>query len=325
MNKTKIALVLMTIVLAFIAAKFVACGGSSGGGGGGGGGGGTQTDRLRITNNCGYTIWIQQENMPSGTASVVKIEQGSSYDYEIPDEGLASTRFWPKKGCDGSGQDCEWGQSSNPCPTTTGCAPPVESKLEATWGCTLADQTQCAYTPQGDQITDTYFNTSAVDGYTFPYTVTVSGNTITDEGQPCQNIDCTNMDLSRCPTGENLSQGQTQTHPEYASEDLRVFDPNNTSQVIGCFSPCKKLNYTATWSGLGLNEQSDAVVMYCCPTPPISTEECRAGPVVNTQYVALIHEMCTGGVYGYAYDDIAGLHKCSAGTMIEMTFGPNCP
>lgn len=282
--------------------------------------------RLRITNNCGYTIWIQQLNMPASTAQVVKIEQGAYYDYSIPDAGQASTRFWPKKGCDANGDNCEWGQSNDPCPTGIGCSPPVESKLEATWGCTLADQTQCSSTPQGDKIGDTYFNTSAVDGFTFPYTVEVSGNTRPADSQPCQNIDCTNMDLTRCPTNENLSVGQTGTnYPQYASEDLRVFHPNDPTKVVGCFSPCKKLNYTAVWGGEGQPEQTDPTIIYCCPTPPISAEECRAGPVVNTQYVNLIHAMCTGGVYGYAYDDLQGLHRCSAGTMVHMTFGPNCP
>ena len=299
---------------------------SCGGSGGGGGGGNTQVYRLRISNNCGYTIWIQQQNMPSGTAQVVKIEQGAYQDYQIPDEGLASTRFWPKKGCDDDGNNCEWGQSSDPCPTGIGCAPPVESKLEATWGCTLADQTQCASTPQGDQITDTYFDTSAVDGFTFPYAVTVSGNTRALDDQPCQDIDCTNLDLNQCPTAEDLSAGQGGTdYPQFAAEDLRVHHPNDNTKIVGCFSPCKKLNYTAVWGGEGQDEQTDPTVIYCCPTPPISTEECRAGPVVNTQYVNYIHNACTGGVYGYAYDDVAGLHRCSAGTLIHMTFGPNCP
>jgi hypothetical protein len=110
------------------------------------GGSTPQTERLRIINNCSYTIWIQQQNMASGTPDIVKLVTGAHQDYEIPDEGLASTRLWPKSGCDTSGNNCTIGQSSDPCPTE-GCAPPVDSKIEATWGCTLSDQTQCAVDP----------------------------------------------------------------------------------------------------------------------------------------------------------------------------------
>jgi hypothetical protein len=285
-------------------------------------GGGAQTERLRITNSCEYTIWIQQQNMAAGTPSVVKLAPGAHQDYEIPDEGLASTRLWPKKGCDETGENCTIGQSSNPCPAG-GCPPPIDSKIEATWGCTLADQTQCAITPQGDPIGDTYWNSSAVDGYTFPFTATVTGNTITDQNQPCQSADCSNLLLGSCPTSDNLSVGETGTvYPAYASVDLSV--KNGDGTVIGCYSPCKKFNYP-TFEGYNLNEDSDPPVIYCCPTPPISSEQCRAGPVVNTDYVTEVHRMCNSEVYTFAYDDALGLRHCSAGTLVEMTFGPNCP
>lgn len=278
-----------------------------------------QTTRFRITNNCQYTIWIQQQNMPAGTPAVEELAAGASFDYDIPDEGLASTRFWPKTGCDSSGQNCAIGQSSNPCPAV-GCAPPVDSKMEATWGCTLADQSQCAITPQGNPIGDTFYNSSAVDGFTLPFKVNVQ----TGGGSNCVNLDCSNLKLSECPTDENLSQGMSGTFPQFASETLEVLNPSN-SQTAGCFSPCLKFNYP-TWGGLNMpDNQSDPEVMYCCPTPPISSDQCRAGPVPNTQYVALIHQACSGGVYGYAYDDGVGLHQCSPSTEIEMIFGPNCP
>ncbi len=47
----------------------------------------------------------------------------------------------------------------------------------------------------------------------------------------------------------------------------------------------------------------------CCPTPPISPQQCRSGPVINTQYVQSIHRNCPTA-YSYAYDDEAGLHNC---------------
>jgi len=285
-------------------------------------GGGTQTERLRITNSCSYTIWIQQQNMPSGTPEVVKLVSGAHQDYQIPDAGLASTRLWPKTGCDDDGNNCTIGQSSDPCPAA-GCVPPVDSKIEATWGCTLSDQSQCGYDPQGDQLIDTYWNASAVDGYTLPFTITVSGNSITDQSAPCENVNCADLSLTSCPTSEDLSVGQGgSSYPAYANEDLQVKDASNN--VIGCYSPCKKFNYP-TYGGLNLSETSDPPVIYCCPTPPISSEECRAGPVVNTDYVTGVHTMCSNTVYGYAYDDKLGLRHCSAATLVSMTFGPYCP
>lgn len=274
-----------------------------------------QTDRLRITNNCNYDIWIQQQNMPASTPDVVKITSGGHYDYDLPDVGQASTRLWPKTGCDSNGENCTVGQSSNPCPTG-GCPPPVDSKIEATWGCTL-ESSKCTITPQGQPIGDTYYNSSAVDGYTLPFKITVVDGTLNSD---CVNIDCSNLSLDQCPTNENLSQGKTQTYPQYANEDLRVMNSSGTQ--IGCYSPCKKLDYP-TYGGVGIqNEQSDAEIMYCCPTPGVTSAECRAGPVANTTYVSRIHNMCPGGGYGYAYDDNVGNHHCAPSTKFEMTFCP---
>lgn len=55
------------------------------------------------------------------------------------------------------------------------------------------------------------------------------------------------------------------------------------------------------------------------PTPPIWPEECRAGPVVNTQYVQLVHRDCPTA-YAYSYDDEAGLHNCPNGVSFKVTF-----
>ena len=75
-------LVLLTLALP-------ACGGS-----GGGGGDNTQTARLRIKNSCGYTIWVQHTNDPSGINEVSQLTSGQYVDYTIPDAGRASDRFW---------------------------------------------------------------------------------------------------------------------------------------------------------------------------------------------------------------------------------------
>lgn len=278
--------------------------------------------RLTIKNECNYTIWIQQQNMPVTSPEVVEIASGGEYSYDIPEAGQAATRFWPKTGCDASGHNCVMGQSSPPC---TDCPPPVDSKFEATWGCTLSDQSQCAFTPQGFQLVDTYWNMSAVDGYTLPFTAQIFGNTLYDSEAPCEPVDCADLSFDRCPTDIDLSQGDGIVDPTYASVDLRLFDYDST--MVGCYSPCKYFNYP-TYGGAGLSETSPQAVLYCCPTPPISSEECRAGPGGNVNpndYVTAIHNMCNDSTYAFAYDDNYGLRHCSPETKIEVTFGPNCP
>lgn len=66
----------------------------------------SQNSRLRITNQCANILWIQQDYKHQiNDPVVVEIPSGKSYDYTIPDAGLASTRFWPKSGC-GNGNLC---------------------------------------------------------------------------------------------------------------------------------------------------------------------------------------------------------------------------
>lgn len=38
--------------------------------------------------------------------------------------------------------------------------------------------------------------------------------------------------------------------------------------------------------------QDPQAQLYACPTPPVSVEQCRQGPVVGTDYVQLIHARC---------------------------------
>lgn len=276
-----------------------------------------------ITNSCSYTIWVQQQNMPDGVASVVELASGASQEWEIPDAGLAATRLWPKKGCDSNGDNCLIGQSSDPCPDG-GCPPPVDSKIEATWGCTLSDQTQCAVNPSSDTgalIGDTTsWDMSAVDGYTFPFTATITGDTSGDPS--CVAADCANLSMDQCPTSENLSEGNGETTMAYAALNLNVF--NSDSASIGCYSPCTMLTYP-TFGGENQTNTDSAANLYCCPTPPISSAECNAGPVVGTNFVTRVHDMCNSTVYTFAYDDAKGLRNCSASTQVSVTFGPNCP
>eukprot|EP00913_Durusdinium_trenchii_P026798 g25138.t1 len=63
--------------------------------------------RFRVTNHCKETIWIQSAGSPLPfDADLVKIEPGGSYAYSVPQEGVPSTRFLPKTGCDENGNNC---------------------------------------------------------------------------------------------------------------------------------------------------------------------------------------------------------------------------
>lgn len=269
---------------------------------------GTQRTRLRVTNHCTEPLWLQHSANISDPQSV-RVAPTACYDFAIPDARLESTRVWAKTGCDASGSNCQVGQSVEPCPTG-GCQPPIESKFEATF----ADPVTC---PTSNASADclTWYNASQVDGYTLPFRIRPVG--VGSEQAGCVESDCGGLDLAQCPSQEDLSEG---AYSSYASVDLRVFAPNDPSKVIGCMSPCKKLNYPAPW-GFGLGETSKPTVDYCCPTPPISTEQCRSGPVASSTYVTRMHQMCPS-VYSYAYDDAAGLHTCPAQTQFEVVFCP---
>lgn len=290
----------------------------TGGGGGGnnGGGGGALPTRLRVTNHCAQPIWIaHSENVPD--AQNVKLGQGQSRDYNIPDSGLSAMRVWPKVGCNDNGQNCKIGDSVAPCPAG-GCQPPVDSKFEA------------SFAPKGGAAA-TWYNLSQVDGYTLPFKVVPRG--AGSENGSCVTSDCSNLTLAGCPGDEDMSGGGA--FPGYAHQDLRIKD--GAGNVIGCLSPCKKWNYPAPW-GLGQPESADPGLHLCCPTPidPASgqctaqnacmtsdacSNEADPKSVVHTDYVDAMRAMCPTA-YSYAYDDAAGLHNCPSTTGFEVTFCP---
>ena len=53
-------------------------------------------------------------------------------------------------------------------------------------------------------------------------------------------IDCSGLALSSCPASENLGA-------KYPKETLQLYDPDDKSSVVGCYSPCAKLTYSQ-WS-----------------------------------------------------------------------------
>ena len=77
-----------------------------------------QSTRLRIRNGCSQPMWIFYQNGARGGTMAaphqILLTTNASYDYPIPDQGIAGTRFWPGYGCDATGNNCAIGQSGGP-------------------------------------------------------------------------------------------------------------------------------------------------------------------------------------------------------------------
>jgi len=274
--------------------------------------------RLQFVNGCKKDpLWIAGFSvaLPVFTSDV-KLEAGQTHSVDIPDAGLPSTRFWAKWGCDASGQNCVVGQSGGPgesCPPI-GCAPPVDSKFEATFGC-LPGTAECAANPSApwERLTSVdWWDVSQVDGWTLPYKVELLG--------PCDAprvIDCSGLTFDGCPAVEEL--GLLEVH------SLRLQQPEwfgEQKRTVGCYSPCGKLTFSNWGQGLSYTTSAPEARDFCCPTPPIQPADCSAGPVEDTAYVKMVHKLCPS-VYAYAYDDGVGLSQCPAGTGYKVTF--YCP
>ena len=292
-----------------------------------------QPTRLRIRNGCSEPIWIfYQSGFMGGTMAAphqLVLAPTAAYDYPIPDRGIAGTRFWPGYGCDSSGNNCAIGQSGGPadqgfvCPPN-GCAPPIDSKFEGTFGClpTVAPG-DCLLNPADPAhrplpVRDGW-DTSMVDGFTLPYRVQVRGNC--GRGPRNNLIDCSGLPLSACPTAENISSaGQ---FPALASVSLRLssVDVDAGATIQGCYSDCSRLTKPQR-GGMNFSPSDPQALAYCCPTPPITPVQCSAGPVAASGYTSLIHSYCPQ-VYAYAYDDGSGNWSCDAGTQYEVIF--YCP
>jgi hypothetical protein len=276
-----------------------------------------QPNLLKVVNSCKATIWIEQQNLP-GAPAVQAIPAGKSYTYRIPLSGPQSTRFWPKTGCNASGSACAIGQSSPPCPPQ-GCAPPLDSKLEVSWGC--LSSSGCGVGA------DTWFNLSQVDGFTLPYAVAVQNG---HPGPACRNAACPAINYTtQCPAHVDLSTEGA--FPQLKNQNLRALDPT-THRPIGCFSNCGKLTYARSFGGLGLPPSDPRAGFYCCatingtnPIPPLdpgTAPGCRAGPAPSSTYVRFIDKACADQVYGYAYDDAHGTKTCTGRTTLVFTICP---
>mmetsp|Transcript_12046 Transcript_12046/g.28279 ORF Transcript_12046/g.28279 Transcript_12046/m.28279 type:complete len:388 (-) Transcript_12046:64-1227(-) len=277
-------------------------------------------NRLRITNGCSLApLWIAHE---AGAAvgpdpQNVRIEPLQFHDFETGD-GLKSTRYWPKMACDEQGNNCGLGGSGGPQELCVGtgdykrCAPPIDTKFEASFGVTGQPCNPATNQMQGCD----YVDVSLVDGWTLPFRLELQGECEGKGGDAPPVIDCSGLTFDMCPSAEMLTTIG-------ATVNLQAVNPR-TDTVTGCYSPCSKLIDLKWHNSLaaGRKAQDPEVAPYCCPTPPESPEACRAGPVKDTAYVKAMHRLCPG-VYGYSYDDARGLLRCSSVTIYNLIF--KCP
>jgi hypothetical protein len=245
-----------------------------------------------VTNNCPMDVWLNsqpnagQPELPDG---IVKLAaKTGSHGYTMPATGWAG-RFWPKTGCDATGNACATGQALPPCPAT-GCQPPADTKVEFFFG------------PDGG--TDRpFYDVSLVDGYSLGAKIVPSTS-----GGRCTPTSCA-LDLTQCPTTEIQSIGNLQI-------------TNATGAVVQCFSPCKKWGWPLPL-GDGETESDPTGQAMCCPSP-VTPEACNAGAVTTTQYVTQVHQDCPSA-YAFSYDDKGGSHDCDPGTTFQVTLCPDVP
>lgn len=260
------------------------------------------------------------------------------FDFATP-SGLSGARYWPKMRCNARGNSCGIGESGGPgetCDPAHGCAPPVDTKFEATFDVHGSD----------------WVDMSLVDGFTLPFKLEIKGGDCNADaggnmqfslpdswGEYCDGetgeryymdsatgetsweppiiIDCSRLAFDSCPTAENMGSAGVNV-------SLNLIRPGGAQEIVGCYSPCSKLLFSQ-WENshaTGLSASDSKIARYCCRTPPESPAQCRTGPVGSTQFVQNVHKMCPG-VYGYAYDDGMGLLRCTTTSNYVLTF--YCP
>lgn len=234
------------------------------------------TSQFGVYNNCPYTIWAQTTNQPSSDKAVIQINSKTGYSYNVNGQSLPSFTLIPKAGCDSTGNNCTIGQSlantNGTCPNG-GCQPAIDSRFEASFN---------------DPGTEQFFDVSAVDGFTLPYSVQIV-KAANETNSSCVGADASGLNPQNCPTSEDLSTPTSQmtafastgngfgnyTNPNNGTslknQNLQVFNPNNGA-LIGCAAPYKKLTNPVNWNGLNIGANSfgfgvanyNEVIMYSC-------------------------------------------------------------
>ncbi|CAJ1438156.1 unnamed protein product [Effrenium voratum] len=276
--------------------------------------------RLLVVNGCSEKIWLTHlANVGIGPGPQnYGIEPGGSLTFDEKEtDGLAGARYWPKMGCDAAGNNCALGGSGGPgqeCnrlnPDYSKCAPPVDTKFEATWG---RQGQPCNPANPGEMGGCDFIDVSLVDGFTLPFKLEVVAGVCTGRESQVHEIDCSGLSVDQCPVDDDLGHGPV---------NMQAVSPK-INKAVGCYAPCLKM-IDPKWNNFGARGKSrnDAdVTKYCCTTPPETSQSCNAGPLPRTKYVQAVHQHCPG-VYAFAYDDGQGLMRCSYG-QYKLTF--MCP
>lgn len=277
--------------------------------------------RLLVVNGCqSGPIWLA--HIIAGAVGPdpqdVKIAPGANFSFHtgLGSGGLSATRFWPKMGCDLTGNNCSIGDSGGPGESCvirkpgkpddySKCAPPVDSKFEAT------------FAPPDAPTKDTV-DMSLVDGYSLPFKLEVMGgnctrhHTASGPGVPFYKMDCSTLSWKSCPKVETLNG---------ATVNLQATNPK-TGKVAGCYSPCMRLTDDKWQKGPAVAPNSPQASPFCCQGVDGSPAACQAGPILQTKYVKSVHELCPAA-YGYAYDDKTATIVCTTSTQYVLTF--YCP
>jgi len=232
-------------------------------------------ERFAVYNGCNEPVWLHQDDAHKiGNHQNFKLQPGAYLNYQIPDEGFESFRLVPRLGCDEDGTHCDIGESDGSCSRYNnygGCQPPIDSKIEATFGCMDKDN-NCAV--KGSS----YINGSAVDGFTIPFEVKIY-KSLHDETNPaCESSSAFHLNKNECPEDENLSTNEL--YKQYDHVNLKVLNPdpahlkNHDHALVGCFAPHTALTYP-TWGGHGVGKNDggstnnppfdDRVIFYSNP------------------------------------------------------------
>ena len=259
------------------------------------------TGRLTVANHCSFPIWLQLESNsdtpgvpvlpktpPDGAANILPLNAGEGpLTVAIPDVGWAG-RFFPKLGCSPqTGNDCQGGQALSPCPAG-GCQPPATTKIEFNYANLTTSR-------------DSWYDISLVDGYNLAARITPR----VASGGSCTATSCS-LSFAACPASEIDGVGNL------------LFEQGGTP--LWCYSPCDKWTYP-TFGGMGRSNQIEPGRSFCCPNPPVSSQECNAGAVVQTQYVTTVRRDCPSA-YSFAFDDRGGNHNCPTATTFDVVLCP---
>lgn len=181
-----------------------------------------RSSRFAAVNNCPYDIWVQMKSAPApaniclssfavndGSDCLQKISPGGTYVYDTPEAGKQSVNLWSKTGCDATGFNCITGETgdNNGHERSYGSQPDLETKVEASFGCTLpqAQRNGCQQAGGKALIPATFYDITFVDGYTRPVSFQMIPGPEDLTNSNCMTPSSPKIDIRECPIEADLS------------------------------------------------------------------------------------------------------------------------